>query len=159
MKSKLHQEIKIDQLNKYGFENPQQVPEISDKNSKKSYRRKIYIMPSGNQIICQGYEPFALNKLINEDKTKLRVLYETNKILNQFPDPENKIKIVHGQFSEKDDQCRAYMQHINDDIDYIWNLDSDEVYKTEDGGLIKLIWCSNVLCDYNERKQVFQNYK
>jgi hypothetical protein len=24
------------------------------------------------------------------------------------------------------------MEHINDDIDYIWNLDSDEVYKTED---------------------------
>ena len=24
------------------------------------------------------------------------------------------------------------MKHINDDIDYIWNLDSDEVYKTED---------------------------
>jgi len=62
---------------------------------------------------------------------------ETNKILDEFPDPENKIKIVHGQYSEKDDQCRAYMQHINDDIDYIWNLDSDEVYKTED--LVKMI--------------------
>jgi hypothetical protein len=54
-------------LDKYGVENPQQVPEISDKNSKNSYRRKIYIMPSGKQITCQGYEPFALNKLINED--------------------------------------------------------------------------------------------
>lgn len=56
----------------------------------------------------------------------------TNKILEEFPDPENKIKVVHGQFKEKDDQCRAYMQHINDDIDYLWNLDSDEVYKTKD---------------------------
>ena len=62
---------------------------------------------------------------------------DTNKILDEFPDPDNKIKIVHGQYSEKDDQCKAYMQHINDDIDYIWNLDSDEVYKTED--LIKMI--------------------
>ncbi len=57
---------------------------------------------------------------------------DTNKILDEFPDPDNKIKIVHGQFSEKDDQCKAYMQYINDDIDYIWNLDSDEVYKSED---------------------------
>ena len=64
-------------------------------------------------------------------------LDETNKILDEFPDPENKIKIVHGQFNEKDDQCKAYMQHINSDIDYIWNLDSDEVYKTED--LVKII--------------------
>jgi hypothetical protein len=62
---------------------------------------------------------------------------DTNKILREFPDTQNKIKIVHGQFIEKDEQCRAYMQHINDDIDYIWNLDSDEVYKTED--LIKMI--------------------
>lgn len=62
---------------------------------------------------------------------------ETNKILNEFPDPQNKIKIVHGQFNEKDDQCRAYMENIDDDIDYIWNLDSDEIYKTED--LIKMI--------------------
>ena len=62
---------------------------------------------------------------------------DTNKILDEFPDPDNKIKIVHGQYHEKDDQCKAYMQHINDDIDYIWNLDSDEVYKTED--LIKMI--------------------
>ena len=65
---------------------------------------------------------------------------DTNKILKEFPDPQNKIKIVHGQFKEKDDQCRAYMQHINDDIDYIWNLDSDEVYKTEDlAKIIKLL--------------------
>jgi hypothetical protein len=83
--------------------------------------------------------PFASQILIAEGPVsywqrqgRTTSLDETNKILNQFPDPENKIKIVHGQFSEKDDQCRAYMQHINDDIDYIWNLDSDEVYKTED---------------------------
>ena len=34
-------------------------------------------------------------------------------------------------------KCRAYMQHINDDIDYIWNLDSDEIYTT--GDLEKII--------------------
>lgn len=56
----------------------------------------------------------------------------TNRILNNFPDPENKIVIIHGQFQEKDDQCRAYMKHIKPDIDYIWNLDCDEIYKSED---------------------------
>ena len=53
-------------LEKYGYENPQQNPEIADKTSKNSFRRKIYTMPSGNQITCQGYEPLALDKLINE---------------------------------------------------------------------------------------------
>ena len=28
----------------------------------------------------------------------------TNKIISEFPDPENKIKVVHGEFNEKDDQ-------------------------------------------------------
>lgn len=56
----------------------------------------------------------------------------TNNILNNFPDPENKISIVHGQFKEKDDQCRAYMKYIKPDVDYIWNLDCDEIYKSED---------------------------
>jgi hypothetical protein len=61
----------------------------------------------------------------------------TNKILSEFPDPENKIKVIHGQFNEKDDQCRTYMQYVDDDVDYIWNLDSDEIYKTED--LVKMV--------------------
>lgn len=56
----------------------------------------------------------------------------TNEILDNFPDPDNKISIVHGQYNEKDDQCRAYMQFIKPDIDYLWNLDSDEIYRTED---------------------------
>lgn len=55
---------------------------------------------------------------------------DTNRILHSFPDPEDKIQIVHGQFSEKNEQCNAYMRFLRDDIDYLWNLDSDEVYKT-----------------------------
>ncbi len=56
----------------------------------------------------------------------------TNDILHNFYDPDKKLKIIHGQFSEKDDQCRAYINQIPDDTDYLWNLDADEVYKTND---------------------------
>lgn len=56
----------------------------------------------------------------------------TNIILDSFPDPENKISIIHSQYSEKDDQCRAYIDLINDDTDYLWNLDADEIYKSKD---------------------------
>lgn len=65
-----------------------------------------------------------LGKITSEDNT--------NKILDEFPDPENKIKVVHGQFEEKDDQSNAYMNLINDNIDYLWMIDSDEIYKKED---------------------------
>lgn len=55
----------------------------------------------------------------------------TNLLLHFFNDPENKIKIVHGQYPEKTDQANAYIKYMRDDIDYIWNLDCDEVYKPE----------------------------
>lgn len=96
-----------------------------------------------NECLTQVY-PFASQILISEGPVnywqrqgRTTSLDKTNEILDSFPDPENKIKIVHGQFNEKDDQCKAYMNFINDDIDYVWNLDSDEVYKHED--LISII--------------------
>ena len=56
----------------------------------------------------------------------------TNEILDSFPDPDKKLRVVHGQFREKDDQSKAYIDLINPETDYLWMVDSDEVYKTED---------------------------
>ena len=91
-----------------------------------------------NECLEQVY-PYASQILISEgpvkywqDRGRTTSTDKTNDILNNFPDPENKITIVHGQFSEKDEQCNAYIEHMNPDIDYLWNLDSDEVYKRED---------------------------
>jgi hypothetical protein len=105
------------------------------------------IVFEGDYVLKECLEqvyPYADQILISEGPVeywqrqgRTTSLDKTNDILNNFSDPLNKIKIIHGQFKEKDDQCRAYMEYINDDIDYIWNLDSDEVYKTED--LIKMI--------------------
>tara|TARA_R110000796_G_scaffold183100_6_gene299545 strand:- start:465 stop:1331 length:867 start_codon:yes stop_codon:yes gene_type:complete len=83
--------------------------------------------------------PYATQILISEgpvrywqDQGYTTSTDRTNEILSNFPDPENKITVVHGQFEEKDEECRAYMPYMRDDIDYIWNLDSDEIYKPED---------------------------
>lgn len=56
----------------------------------------------------------------------------TSDILHEFYDPDNKIKITHGQYSEKNEQCNAYMKFLKNDTNYIWNLDSDEVFKQND---------------------------
>ena len=100
------------------------------------------IVFEGDYVLKQCLEqvyPFADQILIAEGPVsywqiqgRTTSLDNTNKILDEFPDPDNKITIVHGQWSEKDEQCRAYMDNINDDIDYVWNLDSDEIYTTED---------------------------
>jgi hypothetical protein len=56
--------IKKTIFERYGVENVCHNPEIAERASKNSYRTKTYTFPSGNQIKCQGYEPFALNELI-----------------------------------------------------------------------------------------------
>lgn len=100
------------------------------------------IVFEGDYVLKEALEsvyPYAEQILIAEgpvkfwqDRGRTTSMDKTNDILNNFPDPDNKISIVHGQFKEKDEQCRAYMPYLKDDIDYIWNLDSDEVFKGED---------------------------
>lgn len=100
------------------------------------------IVFNGDYVLKECLEsvyPYATQILISEgpvrywqDQGFTTSNDRTNEILNNFPDPENKITIIHGQFEEKDDECREYMYHLRDDIDYIWNLDSDEIYKKED---------------------------
>lgn len=64
----------------------------------------------------------------------------TNEIIREFPDPDKKIHYTFGKYSEKDEQCNAYMKFIPGDADYIWNVDSDEIFKPEDvEKLIKLL--------------------
>jgi len=100
------------------------------------------IVFEGDYVLRECLEqvyPYATQILIAEgpvrywqDRGRTTSTDFTNEILNNFPDPENKIKIIHGQFFEKDEQCNAYIKYLNSDIDYLWNLDSDEVYKSKD---------------------------
>ena len=100
------------------------------------------IVFEGDYVLKECLEqvyPFAHQILIAEgpvsywqNKGKTTSTDNTNFILDNFPDPENKIKIVHGQYKEKDEQCNAYIKYLKPDVDYLWNLDSDEIYKTED---------------------------
>ena len=85
------------------------------------------VYPYAEQIlIAEGPVTYWQQQGVSTSRDK------TNDIIDNFPDPDNKIKIIHGQFAEKDDQCRSYMEHLNPDIDYIWNLDSDEIYSSQD---------------------------
>lgn len=55
---------------------------------------------------------------------------KTNEILKNFPDPDSKIKIKHGRWKDKTYMTNALLHEATGD--YIWRLDSDEVYKQED---------------------------
>lgn len=92
------------------------------------------IYPHVTQIlIAEGPVKFWYNKGKKTSKD------ETNNILDNFYDPENKIKITHGVYEEKLEESNAYMKFINDDIDYVWQIDADELYTNEDIIKIKKI--------------------
>jgi hypothetical protein len=68
-------------LTNWGVENPSQNPEIMEKITKKSYSRKEYTFPSGKIAIIQGYENFALdNLIINEKINESDIIVGVNKV-------------------------------------------------------------------------------
>lgn len=59
-------QMKKNNIEKYGVEHPLQNINIRAKASKKAYKLKEYILPSGKIITCQGYETYALDILLKE---------------------------------------------------------------------------------------------
>jgi hypothetical protein len=55
-------------MNKYGVDFSIQYPEFAEKASTNGFLMKEYILPSGKIIKLQGYEPFALRYIINDEK-------------------------------------------------------------------------------------------
>jgi len=89
--------------------------------------------------VLQSIYPYASQIVISEgtvkywaDKGFTTSTDDTNKILSEFPDPEKKISVVHGTYAEKSELCQAYMPFVKQDTDYLWTIDSDEVFKETD---------------------------
>jgi hypothetical protein len=60
--------IRATNLERCGYEYHAQSPEFQSKLQRKAFKRKEYKMPSGDIRIVQGYEPWALDKLLLEYK-------------------------------------------------------------------------------------------
>jgi hypothetical protein len=64
-----------------GFPHHSQNAEISEKILKNSFKHKIFKLPSGNEIICQGYEIFFLQYLINEENIdESNIIYKRTEV-------------------------------------------------------------------------------
>jgi hypothetical protein len=98
------------------------------------------IVFNGDYVLRENLEslyPFAHQIVITEGPVdhyrKLGFTTSTDDTVNvikSFPDPENKITLIQGQWSEKDEMCNAYATHLTGD--YVWHIDCDELYKPED---------------------------
>lgn len=62
----IHELIRKSVKEKYGVSHIMHVPEISDRAFKNSVCAKLYTFPSGNTAMVQGYEPYALNRLLSQ---------------------------------------------------------------------------------------------
>lgn len=54
----------------------------------------------------------------------------TVNVIKNFPDPEKKVVFIQGEWEEKDEMIRQFEPHFAGD--YLWHVDSDELYKRED---------------------------
>ena len=98
------------------------------------------IVFNGEYVLKENLEslyPFANQIIIVEGPVKhycdlgfTTSTDDTISIIKSFPDPENKIKLIQGQWSEKDEMCNAYAKFLTGD--FVWHVDSDELYKKED---------------------------
>lgn len=135
---------KMNNILKYGVENPMQNIDIQNKLQKNSKNFKEYVMPSGIIRKVQGYEPFALDILLQsytEDQLKTdrkdvpRIKYIVNeKDKYYFPDiyipHENKIIEVKSKWTlnlHKDIVNNKKQACIDQGYNYeIWCFNSKE---------------------------------
>lgn len=64
-------------LLKYGVEYPMQSPEVFGKSNK--IRKKRFILPSGEEVFVQGYEPYAIEALLNAGYSESDILVKHRK--------------------------------------------------------------------------------
>ncbi len=148
--SEIREKIKQTNLNKYGVEHVAQNPQIMEKISKNSYSRKKYTSPTGKIFTCQGYEPQALNYLINIDKV------DENNIINgesnvpkiEYFDDNNKKHIHYPDIFIK-------QQNKLIDAKSTWTVKKDYVFEKQkaakEQGYLYEIWVMNKKGDLLEK--------
>ncbi len=68
LNEEVREKVKQTCLDKYGVEHVSQNSEIAEKQYKSAFKLKEYTLPSGKVINIQGYENYALNDLLNNQK-------------------------------------------------------------------------------------------
>jgi len=73
---------------------------------------------------------------------------ETVEYINSFPDSLAKIKLVQGQWAEKCEMHNKALQSCSGD--YVWLVDSDEVYKEDDvNAIVKMLEKDSAIAQMN----------
>jgi len=87
--------IKETNIKLYGSEFPMQNIDVMEKSIKKSYYNKKYIYPSGNQIMIQGYENFALDDLLKNNISENEIVTDKKLVPTIWYNDKNSNKRRH----------------------------------------------------------------
>ncbi len=137
-------------MKNFGVPFSHQNPEIMEKASKNSYSRKKYTSPTGKIFTCQGYEPQALDYLINIDKIDENDIIngETNVPKIYYFDIKNK---KHTHYPD------IFIKQQNKLIDAksTWTVKKDYVFEKQkaakEQGYLYEIWVMNKKGDLLEK--------
>ena len=91
----IQEKMKKTTKERYGVEFPLQNEIIADNAFANCYKKKKYIFPSGNFKYVQGYEPFALKFLIDNNYKEDDILIEKCVVPKIWYNDENEIKRRH----------------------------------------------------------------
>jgi len=115
------------------------IPSVTGNDVKVAFGLIVFNAEYVLQAVLESIYPFAEQIVVAEGPVGYFVNQgytastdRTAEIVETFPDPHNKVKMVRGQWSEKDEMVNAYARLIRGDVDYVWHVDGDEVYKAED---------------------------
>lgn len=65
-----------------------------------------------------------------QDRGVMRSNDKTLQIIQEFPDPDHKIKLISSSYSEKDEQFSAALSLMTKNPDYLIQVDSDEIWSS-----------------------------
>lgn len=125
-------------LLRYGVEHPAHVPEFEEKKMITSFSKKTFVFPCGQERHVQGYEPLALQLLVDQnytsdqiqtDKDKVpEIWYEfTERRRRYYPDiyipSENKIIEVKSTWTyKKDEEKNLLKEQACKDAGYVFEF-------------------------------------
>lgn len=91
----IQEKMKKTTKERYGVEFPLQNEVIADIALKNSYKKKKFVFPSGRVDYVQGYEPFALQYLLDNNYKEDDIVIEKCKIPKIWYNDNNEIKRRH----------------------------------------------------------------
>jgi len=138
---------------KFGVDYPTQNTEIMEKCSKNAYKRKEYTLPSGNIIKIQGYENYALDKLLQDGILEEDIINGCKNVPEIWYEDEYGIK--HRHFV--DIYVKSQNRCIEVKSTWTAKMKKDCIFLKQQGG--QKIGCVYEIWVYNGKKEKVECYK